>query len=89
MTRFNSRAPLTPRNLNVLVGGTFTSSTVLLGSDGQRVGDTQVLGSNSPAASFGLHAPAPGVPEPTTLGLLGLGALAALFGRKRRGIVGI
>lgn len=74
--------------LNVDVGGEYSSSTVILGSDGQRVGDADVLGSNSPS-SFGLSEPSSSVPEPTTLGLMGLGAIAALFGRKRRGIVGV
>jgi hypothetical protein len=74
--------------LNVDVGGTYDSPTVILGEDGQRIGDASVLGSNSPE-SFGLSSPGSGVPEPTTLGLLGLGALAAAYRRKRRGVVGI
>jgi hypothetical protein len=74
--------------LNVDVGGTFDSPLVVLGEDGQRIGDASVLGSNTPE-SFGLSSPGSGVPEPTTLGLLGLGVLAAAFGRKRRGIVGV
>jgi hypothetical protein len=74
--------------LNADVGGTYDSPLVILGEDGQRIGDAGVLGSNTPE-SFGLSSPGSGVPEPTTLGLLGLGALAAAFGRKRRGVVGL
>jgi hypothetical protein len=74
--------------LNVDVGGTYDSPLVVLGEDGQRIGDASVLGSNTPE-SFGLSSPGSGVPEPTTLGLLGLGVLAAAYRRKRRGIVGV
>jgi hypothetical protein len=67
------------------VGGSFSGPNVD-GSDGNQIGDSGVLNG---VLFAGMSAPSSSVPEPTTLGLLGLGALAAAFGRKRRGIVGL